>query len=49
MDINSRNIEEIVRQVLEGMKTPTGGSAPKAPATEGARSGNIRSFHSVCL
>ncbi len=30
MDINSRNIEEIVRQVLEGMKTPTGGSAPKA-------------------
>ena len=38
MDINSRNIEEIVRQVLEGMKAPTGGAAaPKAagkvPAT----------------
>ena len=37
MDINSRNIEEIVRQVLEGMKAPTGASAPKAagnvPAT----------------
>ncbi len=33
MDINSRNIEEIVRQVLEGMKTPTaGGAAPKAAA-----------------
>ena len=33
MDINSRNIEEIVRQVLEGMKAPTGGAAPKAAAS----------------
>ena len=33
MDINSQNIEEIVRQVLEGMKAPAGGSsAPKASA-----------------
>ncbi len=30
MDINSQNIEEIVRQVLEGMKSPSGAAAPAA-------------------
>ncbi len=42
MDINSQNIEEIVRQVLEGMKTPAGSSAPKA-------SGNIPATAKVAM